>query len=621
MAKESNTESNAIQKPDVVGANLFKDKQKNWVLNILTSDERKLRIKPTQKDLKEYFSGAKGKTKEETSVLLIDLGKKYLDKALALPQNNNEEESIDMPNRSAEDKAFDLFTEQLIEKLETIQADWKKPWFTEGALGWPKNLSGRSYNGMNAFVLMLNAEKKNYKLPVWVTFDRVASLNYQKTKQGKNERITGKDGEKLPTATVLKGEKSVPVFITTFSVVDLETREKVSYEDYRQMSEDQRARFKVFPKLQVYQVFNVAQTNIEQARPDLYQKLVAENTNQRPERVGEDFIFPEVDAMIADNKWICPIKPTHGDDAYYSISRNEIVVPEKSQFIDGESFYSNLFHEMAHSTGAEKVLNRLKPASFGSKEYGTEELVAELSAAIVSQKNGLHKHVKEDSMAYLKSWLNSLKEEPSFIKTVLLDVKKASQMINQHIEKMQLELGTSKEQGIDDAKEQKQQEKKDDTVQETVTETVAAKSAPSAKETYQNLEEIGTYDIPEWSLSYLQNGDADGLDDEEIELVDKFVKEKMQGKAFIMVVDWDNPKDFNNMPEFGTRNPYASPQFGESPYQAVKTYGVTFLEATRRVRSGEQPEERAAKFTPKEEPKEEIKDVTVKEEVHVHRSR
>ena len=53
---------------------------------------------------------------------------------------------------SAEDKALDLFAEMMIDRIETISKDWKKPWFTEGSLGWPKNLSGREYNGMNALM-------------------------------------------------------------------------------------------------------------------------------------------------------------------------------------------------------------------------------------------------------------------------------------------------------------------------------------------------------------------------------------------------------------------------------------------------------------------------------------
>ena len=95
--------------------------------------------------------------------------------------------------RSAEDKALDKFAEMMIERISSIQQDWKKPWFTEGGLSWPKNLSGREYNGMNALMLMMHCEKQGYKLPVFCTFDRVTGLNYSKDKQGARQQV--KDGK------------------------------------------------------------------------------------------------------------------------------------------------------------------------------------------------------------------------------------------------------------------------------------------------------------------------------------------------------------------------------------------------------------------------------------------
>ena len=43
-------------------------------------------------------------------------------------------------------RQLDLFAEMMIEKIESIRKDWRKPWFTEGALQWPRHLSGREYN-------------------------------------------------------------------------------------------------------------------------------------------------------------------------------------------------------------------------------------------------------------------------------------------------------------------------------------------------------------------------------------------------------------------------------------------------------------------------------------------
>lgn len=342
--------------------------------------------------------------------------------------------------RSSEDRALDRFAEMMIEKIKTLQGDWKKPWFTEGALQWPKNLSGREYNGMNALMLMMHCEKQGYKLPVFCTFDRVAGLNFTKDKQGAKMQATDKNGEQLPQVSVNKGEKSFPVFITTYSVVEKDTKERIKWEDYKQLTDEEKGKYNVYPKLQVYNVFNVDQTNLKEARPELYNKLEQANQIVRQSTESDSYDFPAMDRMIEQNEWICPIKPIYGDQAYYSISKNEIVIPEKKQFKDGESFYTNLAHEMTHSTGAENQLGRLKPTSFGSKEYAREELVAELSAALVAQRYGMTKHLKEDSASYLKSWLNSLKESPEFLKTTLVDVKKASGMITRCIDDIQLKI-------------------------------------------------------------------------------------------------------------------------------------------------------------------------------------
>ena len=370
---------------------------------------------------------------------------------------------------SAEDRALERFADMLIEKMETLQSDWKKPWFTEGSMKWPKNMNGREYNGMNALMLMLQCEKNGYKIPVFCTFDRVAALNFEKDKQGSRKPVVDADGEKLPLVSINKGEKSFPVFITTFTCIDKDSHEKIKYDDYKQMSNEEKKNIAVYPKLQIYNVFNLDQTNLKEARPELYAKLEEANKVATGETKGDGRMidFPAVDAMIEKNGWVCPIYPKHQDNAYFSISKDEIVVPEKSQFINGESFYSNLLHEMTHSTGTEERLNRFKQGNgFGSAEYSREELVAELSAALIASRYGMEKNVKEDSCAYLKSWLGSLKESPEFLKTTLLDVKRASSMITQRIDAINERI----EQGLDPIppKEEKREEDKEAVAKEPV---------------------------------------------------------------------------------------------------------------------------------------------------------
>ena len=382
-------------------------------------------------------------------------------------------QNADGPN--SEEKALDLFAEMMIEKIESINKDWRKPWFTEGALQWPRNLSGREYNGMNAFMLMLHCEKEGYKIPRFCTFDCVQRMNKP-----------GKDGQELPRVSVLRGEKSFPVMLTTFTCIHKETKEKIKYDDYKNLSEDEKKEYNVYPRMQVFRVFNVQQTNLREARPELWEKL--EKENGRPEvKAGEQFDFEPVDRMISENLWICPIRPMHQDSAYYSITKNEIVVPEKRQFKDGEAFYGTLFHEMTHSTGAKGVLDRLEPTAFGSKEYAREELVAELGSALVSQRYGMTKHIKEDSCAYLKSWLDSLKESPQFIKTTLMDVKKASSIITQKVDRIA--------KGLD----------------EDNTERIANGTSPKGKTFYASVAYLQTTDDRSQLDELREKGDYEGL--------------------------------------------------------------------------------------------------------------
>ena len=178
--------------------------------------------------------------------------------------------NADGPN--SEDKALDLFAEMMIEKIESIRKDWRKPWFTEGALPWPRNLHGREYNGMNALMLLLHCEKQGYTIPRFCTFYCVRRLN-----------TPGKDGQELPRVSILRGEKSFPVMLTTFTCIHKETKEKIRYEDYKKLSEKEQELYNVFPKMQVFRVFNVAQTNLREARPELWEKLEQEVTRPQIE--------------------------------------------------------------------------------------------------------------------------------------------------------------------------------------------------------------------------------------------------------------------------------------------------------------------------------------------------
>ena len=135
-----------------------------------------------------------------------------------------------------------------------------------------------------------------------------------------------------------------------------------------------------------------------------------------------------------------------GDKAYYSPDNDHIVDPKREQFVDGEAFATNTLHECAHATGADSRLDsHLGTHPFGSPEYAREELIAELSAAVISSLYGMSKHIKSDSAQYLNFWLGSLQQGPEYLKSVLGDVRRSSGLITQRFEAIQQEIARGEE--------------------------------------------------------------------------------------------------------------------------------------------------------------------------------
>ena len=146
------------------------------------------------------------------------------------------------------------------------------------------------YNGMNALLLTMLCEKKGYELPVFCTFNRAVGLNYQTDKQGNKKQMVDAMASHCPRLASTRREE-FSVMLTSFTIVHKETKEKIPYDDYKRMSAEEQKEYNVYPKLNVYQVFNVAQTNLKEARPELYAKLEAENKPEKALVKGRWHVF------------------------------------------------------------------------------------------------------------------------------------------------------------------------------------------------------------------------------------------------------------------------------------------------------------------------------------------
>lgn len=91
---------------------------------------------------------------------------------------------------------------------------------------------------------------------------------------------------------------------------------------------------------------------------------------------------------------------------------------EAKRFKTEDGYHATLFHELVHSTGHEKRLNRQGIAErnrFGSDPYCQEELVAELGSAFLCGHAGIAERTLDGSAAYIENWLRRLKGDRTLI--------------------------------------------------------------------------------------------------------------------------------------------------------------------------------------------------------------
>ena len=330
------------------------------------------------------------------------------------------------------DAALQRFAEMLIKRMEEMQKDWHKGWIGGGSMfGLPQNISGRTYEGSNAFLLFLHTAENGYKAPVYMTYGQLY-----------------KEG-----AHVLKGEKAVPVFKWGFSIKDKDGK-KVTEEEFNNMTDDEKKECKRRPFLKIYPEFNIDQTNMSEVNKEKYDAVVSQfRKTDVPTITDGMYVNKAIDRMMEKQEWVCKIQYDKEEKgAYYSPAKDIVVLPTKAQFRihpddpeecfkDGQEYYGTALHEMAHSTGHPSRLDRLKPAAFGSPEYAKEELVAELTSAMVGNTLGFDRRISDNNVAYLQNWTSALRKEPKFIVTVMADVNKASRMIIENIDKQRIALG------------------------------------------------------------------------------------------------------------------------------------------------------------------------------------
>ncbi|MEW4468493.1 zincin-like metallopeptidase domain-containing protein [Parasphingorhabdus sp. JC815] len=272
-------------------------------------------------------------------------------------------------------------TAAIIEKLEAGTKPWVQPW--RGIpVSRPLRSCGTPYKGMNVIWLWMVAETSGFGSPYWMTYRQCAKLGGQ----------------------VRKGEKStIAIFYKSYTK-DIDGSDNEETKETRRVSK-------------AYAVFNADQC---EGLPEFYHPLPEDVTVQPEGRVAElDQFFESVGAKIVH----C------GSHAFYQSGLDRITMPKPELFNSFDHYYATLAHELSHWTGHSSRLDRDLKNRFGSAAYAAEELVAELSSAMLGGELGLPVSHLDSHASYIGHWLKLLKSDDRAILTAAAKAEEASSLL------------------------------------------------------------------------------------------------------------------------------------------------------------------------------------------------
>lgn len=263
-------------------------------------------------------------------------------------------------------KVYQIVTEKIIRKLEQGTVPWRQPWINAAAVNWRTQ---KPYRGINAFLL----DPGEY-----ATWNQVIESGGKvKPAEAKNYAIV--------------------VFWKWLEKKDEETQENEK-----------------IPFLRYYRVYE-----INKQCEGLQSKRQTETFDHDP--------IEEAEKIKGGYRQAPPILFAPGK-AYYSPVKDIISIPELKDHYKAEEYYSTMFHEMVHSTGHPKRINRASItdiAAFGSEIYSKEELIAELGAAMLCAQARIDNSTIDNSASYIAGWLRKLKNDKKLIVQAAAQAQKA----------------------------------------------------------------------------------------------------------------------------------------------------------------------------------------------------
>ncbi len=298
------------------------------------------------------------------------------------------------------------FVKRIIDTIVKGVPAWRCGWQSKDIDFAPPSNATTSlyYQGINANRLILEQWMNGYTDSRWATFNQIKASGW----------------------SLKKGAKGVPVY--KWTEYDKKTKSRPDWESLNKLK---REELEKYIKDNIYwgmtnsgYVFN----------GDFIQGLsVKEKQSITSEEVKQIRFEPveQIENLITTCSKDVVIKYDGGNEAYYQSSTDSIHLPKKEKFIDKYSEYSTTLHEIAHSTGHNKRLDRNMPFTYLSTSYAKEELRAEIASMMLCMELGknLGQPQFENHTAYLKSWIEVLNDDYTEFNRAVSDANKITEYV------------------------------------------------------------------------------------------------------------------------------------------------------------------------------------------------
>ena len=286
---------------------------------------------------------------------------------------------------------YQMITDKVISMFKNAKAsDYHRPW-KDDAFFIPINFeSKKPYRGVNRLLLQERIGFAGaFRNPYFLTFNQIKKHGGRLKKGTRGYEVVYYSIRYIVPADKNTGRKAYS---------STNAHKVIDFLDKHKLPENIVTRI---PMIRYYNVYNGA--SIEGIDFQLDKLQIGRAV---PDSAPEN----QAAALIVENYPNPPAIKHEGNQAYYSPSGDYIKMPKKEQFDSINDYYRILFHELTHSTGHDKRLDRGIHLMLEKEDYAKEELVAEFGAVFLSAWAGIMWYTNKNHAVYLKNWNSAIKE-------------------------------------------------------------------------------------------------------------------------------------------------------------------------------------------------------------------